>query len=342
MSVRTSLARSPSRPAGASPPDRTAARGPVVVRGLIDAEEIDVALDDLRAAPSRRANGLDPAHVAVLAEMPDRWPPIVVRRADLSVVDGQHRVAAARQLRIRRIRAVLFDGSSDDAYLEFVRCNVGHGLPLSLEERRAAVQRILRTHAGRSDRAIAALCGVSPKTVARVREELGACGDLPESETRVGRDGRARPIDAAGVRDRIAEELEQHPDASLRFIAKKVGASPETVRSVRNRLGLVSNHDPTPAPALVIDPEATVLALLTRKQRRQCSWRDDAAMTSSDGGDAFVSWFDTTAVHDTDAWTHLGAVPLSRTYEIADEARRRAAFWTSFAQTLERQVQRRA
>ena len=93
------------------------------------------------------------------------------------------------------------------------------------------MQRILRTHADRSDRGIAEMCGVSPKTVARVRDELRDCGGLATSAIRVGRDGRARPVDPAEVRERIVHELEEHPDASLRFIAKKVGASPETVRS---------------------------------------------------------------------------------------------------------------
>jgi hypothetical protein len=35
-------------------------------------------------------------------------------------------------------------------------------------------------------------------------------------------------------------------------------------------------------------------------------------------------------------------VPLSRVYEIAGEARRRAEFWTRFAETLETRVRRRA
>jgi hypothetical protein len=38
----------------------------------------------------------------------------------------------------------------------------------------------------------------------------------------------------------------------------------------------------------------------------------------------------------------VGAVPLSRVYEIADEARRRAGFWSRFAEALEGQVRRRA
>ena len=61
-----------------------------------------------------------------------------------------------------------------------------------------------------------------------------------------------------------------------------------------------------------------------------------------EGGEQFVEWFDATTVDDADGWAHLGVVPLSRTYEVADEARRRAAFWASFAEALERQVRRRA
>ena len=66
----------------------------------------------------------------------------------------------------------------------------------------------------------------------------------------------------------------------------------------------------------------TVLALLTRKDRRACSWRNDAALVTRDGGDDFVAWFDTTTVDDVDAWNYVHAIPLSRTYEVADEARR--------------------
>jgi ParB-like chromosome segregation protein Spo0J len=303
-------------------------------------EEVELPLSAL-GLPSLRANGLDPDHVARLAETADGWPPILVRRSDRSVIDGQHRVAAARTLGMRHVRAVFFDGSNDDAYFEFVRRNVGHGLPLSLDERRAAVHRIVRTHPDRSDRGIAALCGVSPKTVARVRQELGARGALVPVTTRVGRDGRARPIDPVGVRERILEELERDPEASLRCIAKKVGASPETVRTVRSRLcagTMPAETDPRPA----FDPDATVLALLTRRQRREASWRSDAALATGEGGEAFVSWFEATTVDDVDAWTYAPGVPLSRTYEVADEARRRATFWSSFAQAVERQVRRRA
>jgi ParB-like chromosome segregation protein Spo0J len=306
---------------------------------------VDLAVAALASSPSLREGGLDASHVATLAELGPSWPPIVVRRADHTVIDGHHRIAAAARLGVRVLPAVLFDGSADDAYVEFVRCNVGHGLPLSLDERRAAVRRILRTHSDRSDRSIAELCGVSPKTVARVRDERAARGESDPQPApgagRVGRDGRVRPVDSAAVRTRIAEELVRQPDASLRAIAQIVGASPETVRSVKNKLRTGSL---TPARGGAVDPEpeAVVLGLLSRRKRCERPWQEDRALAARDGGAQFVEWFDTTSVDPADGWDHVGVVPLSRIYEVADEARRRAAFWAGFAQALEGQVRRRA
>ena len=204
-------------------------------------EVAEVSTTSLRMGRSPRERGIDRDHVALLAEVPESWPPIVVSRRDGSVIDGQHRVAAARQLGIDRLCAVFFDGSPDDAYVEFVRCNVGHGLALTLDERRAAARRILLTHPDLSDRGVASVCGLSPKTVGRLRRETDR-GTGPGQEDRagvkrrVGRDGRQRPVDASAARLRIAEELERQPDASLRTIASAVGVSPETVRTVREKL----------------------------------------------------------------------------------------------------------
>ena len=315
-------------------------------RVVPELEVVDLAIGALKASPSLRAAGLDAAHITTLVELAPNWPPIVVRRADRSVIDGQHRIAAAARLGLTTLPAVLFDGTTDDAYVEFVRCNVGHGLPLTLEERRAAVARILRTHPERSDRSIAELCGVSPKTVARMRDEQAVREASrrtapPPVAGRVGRDGRVRPVDAEAVRTRIAEELARRPDASLRSIAQVVGASPETVRSVKNKL---RNGDSATTRRVPIDPapEATVLGLLSRRQRCERPWQDDRALAAGDGGARFVEWFDATAVDPVDSWEHAGVVPLSRVYEVADEARRRAAFWLGFAETLEGQVRRRA
>jgi hypothetical protein len=315
----------------ATPPGR-----PVV------AGDAEVPLDALHVGPSLRVEGLDTQHVATLAELAGAWPPIVVRREDRSVVDGQHRVAAARRLGLASLQVTWFDGSTEDAFVEFVRCNVGHGLPLGLGERRSAASRILRSHPERSDRSVASVCGVSPKTVARLRGELARTAKQEDPARRVGRDGRVRPVDPAELRARITEELAQRPEASLRSIAAAVGSSPETVRSVRTKLRAAERGSiDAPAPA-TLDTEATVLGLLTRRASVGHRLQGDRAFATREGGREFIEWFDATAVESTDVWAHLGTVPRSRIYEVADEARRRARFWTHFADSLEGQVRRRA
>jgi ParB-like chromosome segregation protein Spo0J len=319
------------------PKTRATRPGRPVVAG--DAE---VPLDALHVGPSLRIEGLDPRHVATLAELAGAWPPIVVRRDDHSVVDGQHRVAAARRLGLASLQVRWFDGSADDAFVEFVRCNVGHGLPLGLSERRSAASRILRSHPERSDRSVASVCGVSPKTVARLRGELARTAKRDDPARRVGRDGRVRPVDPAELRARITEELARRPEASLRSIAAAVGSSPENVRSVRGKLRAAEGGRAVTPELTAVDTEATVLGLLTRRARTGHRLHGDHAFAAREGGGEFVEWFDATAVESTDVWAHIGTVPRSRIYEVADEARRRAQFWTHFADSLEGQVRRRA
>jgi ParB-like chromosome segregation protein Spo0J len=300
----------------------------------------------LEVGPSRRERGVDSAHVAALAEVAESWPPIVVNRSDRAVVDGQHRVAAAKQLGLREVDVIWFDGSDIENHLEFVRRNVSHGLPLTLAERRAAARRFVSSCPELSDRGIASVCGLSPRTVRRLREEAGAAAERTNGtrrgQRRIGRDGRVRPIDPKATRVRIAEEIARQPDASLRKIARAVGASPETVRSVRNELR--GTDASTRAGELAGDPAATALSLLSRSpgSRAGLVCRDDRAFIDREDGQAFVEWFGATSVEQSKLWQYLESVPLSRVYEIADEARRRAEFWTSFADAVEGRVRRKA
>ena len=80
-----------------------------------------VALADLKVDRCFRESGVSKEHVELLAELDGRWPPVLVRHADHLVVDGIHRVTAARLLGLRWIEVEWFDGDADDALLEFVR-----------------------------------------------------------------------------------------------------------------------------------------------------------------------------------------------------------------------------
>ena len=308
---------------------------------------MQVPIGELEVGPSQRERGIDPAHVAALAEVAECWPPILVNRSDRVVIDGQHRIAAAKQLGLRELRVTWFDGSREESYLEFVRSNMSHGLPLTLPERRRAARRFVSSCPDLSDRGVAAACGLSPRTVARLREETSAetlsTHAARGERRRVGRDGRVRPVDPTPTRVRIAEELARQPEASLRTIASAVGASPETVRSVRNELR-ATGASAQPGVAAQDDPAATVLGLLSRSSssRVGTTCRDDRAFTDREEGQQFVEWFGATSVEQSDLWRYVESVPLSRVYEIADEARRRAEFWSGFAGAVEAQVRRRA
>ena len=134
-----------------------------------------MALAELSVSSSFREAGLNEEHVQRLVALAGHWPPILVNRVRRSVIDGAHRVEAARILGLDRIEAWYFDGEPDEALIEFVRRNVHQGLPLTLRERKRAAEHVLTAYPEWSDRRIAELCAISPKTVGRLRpKSVGA------------------------------------------------------------------------------------------------------------------------------------------------------------------------
>ena len=201
-----------------------------------------VQIEMLAVGDSPRFTGVDVAHIKRLMEIADELPPIIVHRSTMRVIDGIHRLRAAQLAGWDTVDVKFFDGSEDSAFVSAVEANVRHGLPLSTAERRAAATRIMTSHPDWSDRRIAAIAGLSPNTVAEIRstnDSMWRSGPM-----RLGRDGRARPIDAASGRRQAGRLVAERPDASLREIARMVGISPETVRDVRNRLQ--RGEDPVP------------------------------------------------------------------------------------------------
>lgn len=160
----------------------------------------------------------------------------------MQVLDGLHRLDAARLSNRTHIPARLLGGEEADAFVLAVHSNVADGLRLSRPERRRAVERISHLHPRWSDRRIAAVAGLSARTVAEIRRR---CGLVPQ--TRVGQDGRVRPTNRAAGRERAARILSNDPSLSLRRVAQAAGISPETVRSVKTRMR-EENKTPQPSP----------------------------------------------------------------------------------------------
>jgi ParB-like chromosome segregation protein Spo0J len=269
-----------------------------------------------------------------MAELDGNWPPILVDGDNFTIIDGYYRYLAARSLGHAYIYCHYFKGDSESAYVEAVRRNTKHGLPLTPEERKNAACRLIEVKPDWSDGRIAQICSLSPTTVGRIRKSL-ACPTIPaqDMDKRVGRDNRSRPCNSVEARRQIADAIDSQPDASLRKIASLVGCSPETVRSVRSAL--------TAGPDASADsPTTGLLSSICRDRPVEArQWSGDSALGSTEDGSTFAEWFERTSI--AKEWhRHVLTIPVSRIYEVADEARRRAQQWSEFADAVEARVRR--
>jgi len=202
-----------------------------VTRQLDTCISVPIPINSLALDHSLRRIGTSTDHVRVLAEAVGNLPPILVHGPSRKVIDGAHRVRAAVLRGESKIGARIYSGSLDDAFVLAVNLNSSHGLPLSRRERATAAERILRSHPQWSDRMIAGITGLSAGTIGNLRQE-STDPDAPPV-ARIGKDGRARPVDSAAGRSRARQLLAERPTASIRSIAKEAGVSASTVLNVR-------------------------------------------------------------------------------------------------------------
>ena len=195
-------------------------------------EEVTLPISSLGLGQSPRRVPQDPDHARMLAEVGEVLPPILVHSETMTIIDGRHRVLAARLRGETLIPARLFHGTYEEAYLLGVRLNIAHGKPLTLAERLGAASQILKSGPNLSDRAIAAICGLSPRTIGARRKAS------PQSDetSRVGEDGRTRPLNTQVARRQAADLIIAFPDDSNRSIGRSVGLSEGTVRNVRRQI----------------------------------------------------------------------------------------------------------
>ncbi|MFD3514771.1 ParB/RepB/Spo0J family partition protein [Streptomyces sp. NPDC058657] len=356
--VRQGRARTQSleTPADASVPQAAPASVPAPAPV---SEPLLVRVGDLRDGDSPRLGGVDPEHVRVLAESDEPLPPIVVHRATMRVIDGTHRLHAARSQGRESIEVRYFDGTETEAFLLAVESNIRHGLPLSLADRRASAQRILRGRPEWSDRAIAARTGLSGKTVGVLRREGlgGGAEGAAQPQVRVGGDGRVRAVDPGAGRLRCRDVIAARGDgASLREIARAAGVSVETARDVKARLA--RGESPLPpgvAPAQERSRQQEQEQEQGREQEQARSrprrsahrlgtpvdlstvlaqLKQDPAVRYSSDGRAVVRWLERHFVR-AGAADIVRRAPSHQAPRIAAVARACAASWDAIAQDLE-------
>lgn len=151
-----------------------------------------VAVASLRKGNSPRLGGDSKDRVAQL-RVAVEVPPIIVHRSTMQIIDGGRRAADALCQHQDTIAVQFFEGSVEAAFvLAVVSNNVTHGLPLSLQDRKAAAARIIGMYPDWSDRLIASVAGLTHPTVATIRRNLST-GKTFQSRRRLSRDGKTRP-----------------------------------------------------------------------------------------------------------------------------------------------------
>lgn len=125
------------------------------------------------------------------------FPPVIVfyDGTDYWLVDGFHRVTAARSIGAEAIEAEVHQGTLEQAQWYSYSVNATHGKRRTTEDKQRAVKAALAhpKAAGMSDEAIALHCGVSAPTIAKYRNQvtikiLGSTGN----GYRTGKDGVKR------------------------------------------------------------------------------------------------------------------------------------------------------
>ncbi|MGW5918431.1 ParB/RepB/Spo0J family partition protein [Nocardia fluminea] len=294
----------------------------------------------LKYGNSVRQAGEDPGHTQVLAETEANLPPITVHGGSMRVIDGMHRVRAALLNGRTAIEARILNCDDDIAFMHAVAANIRHGLTLSGADRKAAAARMILVHPDWSDRAVAAATGLSAKTVSVVRAACSTA-DAVQLNSRIGKDGRLRPLDSAAARRRAAELLRQNPDAGLREVARATGLSPATVSDVRKRTD--RGEDPVPeryrhragsrpaTPAVVgkrsaagfPDPDVLLAKL-----------RNDPALRYNETGRQTLRWLYQHAVDPDSGEDLVSNLPEHWSEVVAELALSYAQTWKALAERL--------
>nr|AEE65485.1 streptomycin biosynthesis operon regulator [uncultured bacterium BAC AB649/1850] len=301
---------------------------------------VTVPVRALSPGESPRLDGIRPEHVRLLTAAGIPLPPLLVDRSTMRVIDGMHRLQAAVAAGRRTVEVVFFEGSQRGAFIQAVKANVAHGLPLTLADRRAAAQRIIGLYPEWSNRMIAATVGLSDKTVATVRRSAG--DDVAQPSTRVGLDGRSRPLSSAAGRWIAGELLEERPGASLREIAREAGVSVATVRDVRDRLSRGDDPAPPPGASRARRAGARPASGTTCPEPDGSSFLEvlkrDPSLRYSEVGRALLRWLDLRTVRSRELEGVVDRVPPHAALTVAAMARRCAAGWESLAREMEQRT----
>jgi hypothetical protein len=300
-----------------------------------------------------RLTGTDAGHVRLLADAAGsiELPPILVQKCGARIIDGMHRVEVAKLRGEFTITARVVDCTDEEALVLAVKSNTLHGLPLTRADRISSAKRILVTNPDWSDRKVAVITGLSAKSIASLRNN--SIGDIQFHGKRLGRDGKRRPVVAAEGRRRAAEYIQEHPEASLREVARETDVSLGTVHDVREKIrrGMYPEprrgeepavRDSARGVAAAPLPAATSIHGRARVETvQQLAWpaisgklTGDPALRYTDGGRAFLRWMAQHAMQ-ADEWREFAdAIPQRWVKDVWQLAASMSEEWRQFADQL--------
>lgn len=319
-------------------------------------EPVDLPLDALDVEDlefSVRVNGLDEDQVAHMATLED-VEPVLVERASMRVVDGRHRITAARRRGQSSIRARLVEGPNTELFRMAVVLNSTHGLPMTLPDRRAAATSLLRRSPERSDRSIAVDVGLAAATVARLRRSSSAHSE--QLNVRRGRDGRWRAASVEAGKAHARSLIREHPELTLREVARLSGVSLGTACNVRAAMLREGADDrarneggrpaqpsrarqvdpsgqsraPIPHPPAPVAPDAEAMRLLSRLVR-------DPALCRTERGREVLARLRGLVLQPEDGERFAHAVPPHQLLETITIMRASARSWIRLANSLQEQ-----
>lgn len=152
-----------------------------------------IPIHNLLSSLPVRATGVSVDHVDRLIQSFSTLPPITVNSSMDCVIDGRHRLQAARQLRHDHIAARILRATDEEALVFAIEANSHQGLPLTLKDRKQIANQLLTLNPALSDRAVAHTAGVSPGCIRKLRLHRPTAQN-EQLTYRVGRDGRRRHV----------------------------------------------------------------------------------------------------------------------------------------------------
>lgn len=247
--------------------------------GQLVAADVMVPLDDItRDTTLQPRDGLKESHVRALVEAVEAGVPIapivLYKLGDtLTLVDGWHRWTAYQRAGQTKIAADIYEGDREDAVAHAGAANVGDKLGLTASERVTFLRALLKLpkYAKRSDRQLARMVGVSPRTVAKYKLERQR-GEDDAQNAQV--DTRSVPPAAADL-----EGIAQYPPPGRVLRRSERGEDELQPRPLTPGEAVTISIAPPPAPPKP-EPVRHIAAYTSRKRLVGVGWLREATPAS--------------------------------------------------------------